>query len=180
MKILYSYIIEFYDGVGGNRKFLVEDVESEFEAKKIFYKQNSHAVIKSIIKQENIKLEGVVVEKGSIHNGSKISENCEIQGDVDKLFVEKDFMATSDPNYIIGELTHCNKKLPMVTDMNIYKIDDKILKFFTPAIGGKIIKSHDEGDVRVIDEFELTSVSLNSSPNADPSIKSIGEQIETK
>ncbi|MGN6436861.1 MAG: hypothetical protein ACTHMM_10025 [Agriterribacter sp.] len=47
----------------------------------------------------------------------------------------------------------------------------------TPAIGIKPIKTHMEGEVRVIDEFKLMCVALCANPNADPNVKTIGEQI---
>jgi len=45
-----------------------------------------------------------------------------------------------------------------------------------PAIGFQIIKCHQDGGVRVIDECKIHYVGLSDNPNIDPSIMRINEQ----
>lgn len=53
-----------------------------------------------------------------------------------------------------------------------------------PAIGGVVEEFHEDVidgiNVRVIDRFRLTEVSICGIPNADPNIKSIAEQLHLK
>lgn len=55
------------------------------------------------------------------------------------------------------------------------EIPDHLLDGY-PAIGFKLLKSHMEGNVHVIDEFELYQVGICGNQNVDESIKSIREQ----
>lgn len=54
-------------------------------------------------------------------------------------------------------------------------VPDHMLDAF-PAIGFKLIKSHMEGNVHVIDELELYQVGICKNQNVDETIKSIREQ----
>lgn len=49
-----------------------------------------------------------------------------------------------------------------------------ILKDATPAIGGRILKRSGN----TIEKFSIRTISLNMRPNCDPSIKTIGEQLD--
>lgn len=57
----------------------------------------------------------------------------------------------------------------------VAEIPDHLLDAY-PAIGFQLLKSHIEGDIRVIDEMKLHYVGLSANRNVDTSIKSIREQ----
>lgn len=114
---------------------------------------------------KEVKLEGIIIEKGALDsNGDKL---------------------------MIGELSHTYDNLPILETFNkekqlgwakVYKdkdqikanmiLDNNLLDLY-PAIGG-IIKKR-EG--QKITDFQITSVSLSSIPNSDPTIKTLREQI---
>lgn len=55
------------------------------------------------------------------------------------------------------------------------EVPDRLLDAY-PAIGFRLIESHMESGVHVIDELEIYQVSICGNPNCDESIKSIREQ----
>jgi len=117
---------------------------------------------------------GILLEKGSIDSdGIMISEDCEITLPKHPMLLKYNF-DDSTPTSIIGEVNHLKiDKAKITADLSIY---DKEMDLLYPAIGGVIVKSHIKEGVRVIDKFNLTSVSLCDTKNKDEEIKSIGEQ----
>lgn len=71
--------------------------------------------------------------------------------------------------------------LKAILCFNKNPVDLKPYENFYPSVGGRVIEEHKETidgeDIVVIDKFELYEVSLSISPNADPSIKTIKEQL---
>lgn len=78
-----------------------------------------------------------------------------------------------DPAKVIG---HAELKREGDAIKATAEIPDHYLDAY-PAIRGRYINFRLEGDHWAIDELELLSIGLCGNPNADPTIKSIREQI---
>jgi len=118
-----------------------------------------------------IRVHGIIVEKGIVGSDGTV---VDISSWPKKITVPilKEFQHGN----VIGEAV-CKKTLNGISAD--FEIDEKYLPLY-PSIGGKIIKDRIESGIRYIDEFELTSVSLNTSPNQDPEIKNVEEQIKKR
>ena len=128
------------------------------------------------------KLKGIVVEVGNTGNGTKISEEGLKSISDQDIPVNWNF----DINKPLGTArTKMNEDGQLEVEISLYpeellpKGSGAIIDKLFPAIGGKITQSHTRDGFRLIDKVEIASVSLSNQPNADPLIKSIGEQIKS-
>lgn len=112
-------------------------------------------IIKFIVEAGNVDVNGDKIMPGAIKNLPKsvlVTKDFDVYSPITKADVFEEngvIKATAEiPDYLLG---------------------------LTPAIGFSILKSHNEGDIRIIDEAKIYCVGLVGK-NADPSIKSIRDQ----
>jgi len=117
------------------------------------------------------KLSGIIIEKGALGNACKLDLTGMI-GKMDRIPVNINY----DPCRLVGHAKCHNTPEGLMAEINI--VDGVEFNKMYPVIDGVVKKSHFKDGVRYIDEFQITSVSISVSRNADHSIKSIGEQNE--
>lgn len=108
------------------------------------------------------------------NDGNVISPDCQIEIN-NPVFVYRNFDKT-DPKSIIGEAVVTKESDGLYAELSIYdnKPDSKWFKHLYPAIGGRINERNGSGQII---KMRLNEVSLNATPNNDPTIKQIKDQI---
>lgn len=124
--------------------------------------------------KKELTLEGIIIEKGKLDsNGDQLL----LEGmNITSKFIPVIESFKQDTQIGWAELYQEDNCIKMNTDLWVDNVkNDKLLDFY-PAIGGMI----QSRTGKLITDFKITSVSLSSIPNSDPSIKTLREQIKPK
>jgi len=113
-------------------------------------------------------------------DGARISPDCKITFS-DWIYLTLDFSANKSPENIIGTCNNVWKgKDGIYADIEKFEhLDYLNTDELYPTIGGIIQKSNQKENYREITKFKLNEVSLCSSKNVDPAIKSIKDQLKS-
>lgn len=140
--------------------------------------RNIQAAIDTFLK-ENKKKDNII--SIMIATGNMLGENdsqliiAGISWTQRQILLCEDFSAVKP----IGTATPYFKGGNLWADLRLTLADDwSRWENYTPAAGGKVVESHEDGTgVKIVDKFELNTIALCTGPNVDKAIRPIKEQI---
>lgn len=179
-----------------NRYYKKKTAQIDEESQKLLkeriaqaYQQGAQAMAKEMRKKLDMIQDQTLIRKCSLVVAT--SGDAELADGISRISIAGVRWENSDKNASVPVFLNFNRNEPIGLAIP-FKQEGNLMahiqseglakyKHGYPAIGGIVEEMHEEQidgrTIKVIDKFRLTEVSINGTPNADPLIKSVQDQL---